>query len=118
MSEQRNSKACGRIKARPLTNPSGRRTDHYALEGRGHPAFLKALPCAGALAGPTPAGPRDRARYHQVENGSINRLSGLSPGELGLSWPRVYGPVEARDGGPLSADAHSPAAAGNLSARR
>ena len=31
VSEQRNSKACGRIKARPLTNPSGRRTDHYGV---------------------------------------------------------------------------------------
>ena len=32
VSEQRNSKACGRIKARPLTNPSGRRTDHYVSQ--------------------------------------------------------------------------------------
>ena len=38
VSEQRNSKAYGRIKARPLTNPSGRRTDHYGpgeSSGRG-----------------------------------------------------------------------------------
>ena len=29
VSEQRNSKAYGRIKARPLTKPSGGRMDHY-----------------------------------------------------------------------------------------
>ena len=32
VSEQRNSKACGRIKACPLTNPSGSPTDHYAWD--------------------------------------------------------------------------------------
>ena len=32
VSEQRNSKACGQVKARPLTNPSGRRRPADELE--------------------------------------------------------------------------------------
>ena len=37
MPEQRNSKACGRVKARPLTYPSGRRTNFHGRPAKGKP---------------------------------------------------------------------------------
>ena len=37
VSKQRNSKACGRVKARPLTYPSGRRKNNIGRPAEGKP---------------------------------------------------------------------------------